>query len=186
MDCENDTLVPEKTAQIEQLLEEHRAWLHRLVTSRLQDAAAVDDVLQEVYQAVLASDNVPQQSDGAAFWLCRIALRQCAAETRRVIRRRQMNVRLQNESRQHQQATVDPIYWVLGKEERDQVQNALKQLDEPSQQLLEWKYIERLTYESIANRLSISRHAAEYRVLTARRMLRTILVFNGVNGEEEK
>ncbi len=72
------------------LLAEHRGWLGTVIRSRLRDAAAVEDVLQEVSLAVLKQSNRPEQIEKVAPWLYRIAVRKVINYQRHVGRRRRL------------------------------------------------------------------------------------------------
>jgi DNA-directed RNA polymerase specialized sigma24 family protein len=47
-----------------------------------------------------------------------------------------------------------------------------------------WKYVDGMTYSQLADRLRVPAHAAEYRVVTAKKALRRLLIDCGI-GEED-
>ncbi|MGI9456221.1 MAG: RNA polymerase sigma factor [Aeoliella sp.] len=184
MDLECATSDSQETMQLQQILDEHQGWLRRLVVSRVGDASTADDILQEVGAAAVVAVNLPSEPDQLRPWLCRVALRQCALAVRGLIRQRRLEQRLQENGQDNQAEPVDPIYWLIAEEDRAYVKAAMARLDDESRQVLTWKYVDRLTYQTIAQQLELSRHAAEYRVVRARQALRAVLLTMGFEGEE--
>jgi RNA polymerase sigma factor (sigma-70 family) len=78
----------------------------------------------------------------------------------------------------------DPIYWLLDRERSDLVREALATMDEEKRTLLIWKYVDRMTYNQLADRLRVPAHVVEYRVVTAKKALRRLLIDCGI-GEED-
>ena len=78
----------------------------------------------------------------------------------------------------------DPVYWLLDRERSDLVREALAAMDEEKRTLLIWKYVDGMTYGQLANRLRVPAHVVEYRVVTARRSLRRLLIQRGI-GEDD-
>lgn len=179
--CDNEIEVD--TPHLLRRLQEHQSWLRRVIESRVKDASIADDVFQEVSEAALSSSNPPTSDQHFGPWLCRVALRQCALVARRAIRHRRLVVQVA-ERGESAAEPVDPIYWLIAEEQRDLVHKAFVQLDSQSRQILTWKYIERRTYEAIAQRLKITRHVCEYRVLRARQALRCALLNVGFEGDD--
>lgn len=168
------------------LVERHRGWLERLVAARTCCRDAVDDVLQEVAVAVARSPQPPSRETEERPWLCAIAIRQCALFLRKSARRSRLLARAAELLPRHdtQRLEDDPIFWLMGREDAGLVTEAFARLAADDRQLLTWKYIDGLSYPQVAARLGVARHVAEYRVLVAKKRLRSLLVDIGL-GEDD-
>lgn len=168
------------------LVHRHRDWLARLIAARLSCPDLVDDVLQEVAVAVARAERPPVGEHEERPWLCVIAIRQAALLMRRLSRRSRL---LAGAAEHRTQAfddplARDPIYWLISRERADLVTRACSRLDPEDRRLLEWKYVEGETYPQIARRLGVLRHVAEYRVVVAKKRLRTHLVAIGYEEDD--
>ncbi len=155
------------------LLAEYR-WLRTVVRARVGEPQAVDDLLQEVALAVAKQDAWPRDPAKVAPWLYRIAVRQCLLYRRRAGRQRRLVQRYAN----RRAATVrepDPLHWLLGRERDETLRRILQELPDRDREMLMLKHVEGWSYPQIAEQLGVSRHAVEYRLLKARRRLRTRL-----------
>ena len=168
------------------VVESHRAWLERLIVARTGAEDLVPDVMQEVSVAVTQSNCRPTCPDEVAPWLCRIAVRQCALALRtRSRQQRKLDGLLRGmETRDLQ--TGDPISWLLHNELREIVRAELGAMDADQRQLLVWKYFHGMDYGAIGSQLGVSKHAAEYRVIEARKQLRRRLQARGIDGDESR
>ncbi len=154
-------------------LVEHRGWLATVIRSRLRDAAAVDDVLQEVSLAVLKQPNRPERADKVAPWLYRIAVRKVINYQRHAGRRRKLLdgfVDERGESAGLEKSV--PGEWLLKKEQANQVSRAMDFLDAGDRQILMLKYAEGWGYRELAEHLGTTIKTVEYRLLRARQSLR--------------
>lgn len=167
----------------------HREWLLRLIGSRLRGTPlhreGEEDVLQEVAVAALRSNNLPAAEDDLRRWLCRLTLRQCALALRTGARRQGALERAGVHSANSPTTPDDPIHWLIAIEDQTLLRRAVAELDETSRRLILWKHVERIGYADIAQRLGVSRHSAEYRLLRARRLLRRRLTEMGLTPEGE-
>lgn len=155
------------------LLAEHRGWLGTVIRSRLRDATAVDDVLQEVSLAVIKQANRPEQVEKVAPWLYRIAVRKVINYQRHLGRRRKLIdgfVEEQGEAAGLEKA--EPGDWILKKEQAKLVSNAMELLDAGDRQILMLKYTEGWGYRELAEHLGTTIKTVEYRLLRARQSLR--------------
>lgn len=167
------------------VVEEHRSWITRVITARTGGVDAVDDVLQEVALAVTVSRDRPTAPDEVAPWLCKIVVRQCAMVVRnRVRQQRKLNAFQQSRESRGAKAE-DPVFWILHTEQRAILREELAAMEPQSRDLLLWKFLQGLRYEEIGARLGISRHAAEYRVVEARKQLRRRLQRRGIEGDNQ-
>lgn len=173
-------------AEAPPLVERHRGWLERLVAARTCNRGSVDDVLQEVALAVARTGQPPVGEHEERPWLCAIAIRQCALFLRQASRRARLlaSVVEQRSGDATDRLQDDPIYWLMLREDAGLVGRAIAGLGHDDRQLLEWKYIEGHTYPQLAARLRVPRHVVEYRVVTAKKRLRGLLVEMGLGGDE--
>jgi RNA polymerase sigma-70 factor (ECF subfamily) len=154
-------------------LDQHRHWLQTVVRARLEDAHAVEDVLQEVAMAVLRQPQNLADPTKVAPWLYRIALRKVINHRRTLGRQRRLIANYTN--RGVQEATGEnesPGAWLFRKEQAQGVAQALQQLNASDRELLLLKYTEGWGYRDLAERLGISIKTVEYRLLRARDALR--------------
>jgi RNA polymerase sigma-70 factor (ECF subfamily) len=160
---------------------QHARWLRTVVASRLGEASAVDDVVQQVGLAVARPEGRPTQGSQVAPWLYRVAVRQCLMHRRGAGRRRRFLERLGrdrgNGAHGSKPAGLD---WLLRQERADLAGRALAELPELDRQLLLLKHTENWTYRQLADHLGVSLNVVEYRLLQARERLRRELAQSGV------
>ncbi len=170
------------------LVERHRGWLERLVAARTCCRDAVDDVLQEVAVAVARSTRPPTAETEERPWLCAIAIRQCALFLRKAGRRTRLEAQAAERLPRAagDRLSDDPIFWLMGREDAGLVARAVAALPPDDRQLLDWKYIDGLSYPEVAARLGVARHVAEYRVLVAKKRLRRLLVETGFEEDDAR
>lgn len=175
-----------EAAEAPSLVERHRSWLARLVAARTSRPDAVDDVLQEVAVAVARTVRPPVSEHEERPWLCAIAIRQCALHLRKSSRRARLLTRAAERLPREADSPLqsDPLFWLMGREDASLMARALASLDEDDRRVLEWKYVDGETYPHIAARLGVPKHVAEYRVVTAKKRLRGLLVDIGL-GEDD-
>lgn len=156
----------------EMLAENHR-WLETVVRSRLGDAHAAEDVMQELAIAVMKQSNRPTEPSKVAPWLYRIALRKVINHRRYQGRQRRL---LEGFGKFHEarQSEVDatPGGWLLSHESLQGVRTALQRINMSDRQILLLKYSEGWSYRQLADHLGISVKTVEYRLLRARQALR--------------
>ena len=119
-----------------------------------------------------------------APWLCKIVVRQCALFARRRSRHQRKLDGYHQAWQTPDVQAADPVVWLLRRERSDIVRGELEAMDRPARELLLWKYILGQSYEMIGSRLGVSRHAAEYRVIEARKDLRRRLQARGIEGDD--
>ena len=156
--------------------EAHRRWLSTIVYARLADPHAAADVLQEVALAAISQPNRPFSQDKIAPWLYRITLRKIVNHHRATGRRKRLLESLANQSNPiPPQDHLQPDSWLLRVEAQASIQQGLARLNPQDRQLLLLKYTEDWGYEQLAQHLGVSVKTIEYRLLKARRALRSEL-----------
>ncbi|MBM4095016.1 MAG: sigma-70 family RNA polymerase sigma factor, partial [Planctomycetes bacterium] len=109
-----------------------------------------------------------------APWLYRVAVRQAVTYRRRQYRHR---AALDRACRRGlaEPAVADPRDWVLRHEQRETIAAALAELSPQDRQILLLKYTEKWSYRQLAEHLGVGVNVIEYRLLCAKRKLRSKL-----------
>ena len=162
---------------------ENEGWLRRLIVARTASAELVDDLLQDVSLAVTQSTARPTRSGEVGPWLCKIAIRQCALALRSRGRQQRKLDRFRQTCNENDDGS-DPIFCLMHAEQREIIRDELRSLEPQQRELLVWKFVQSMSYKQIAARLEITSHAAEYRVIEARKQLRRRLQARGIEGRE--
>jgi len=150
---------------------QHESWLRTVVRSRLQEADAVEDVMQNIALAIVRQRSLLADVNRVGAWLYQIAVRQVLMYRRTTGRRRKLHDRLQHQTTGVADA-AEPLQALLREETQEQVRQALQRLSELDRQVLMLKYSEGWSYREIANHLGVQEDTIEYRLLRARRNLR--------------
>lgn len=169
------------------VVETHRRWLRTVVYSRLGDADAVEEVMQNVSMAVVEQHPVLDDAAKAPAWLYRVAVRQALLHRRKLGRekRRTEQFTEQNRPAIENGSDYDPLRWLLADEERSLVRRALQQLRPRDRELLLLKYTEHWSCRELAERLGVRVTAVENRLHRARQRLRQQLAKYDIRGENE-
>ncbi len=152
----------------EDIVAAHEEHLRRLVYRLLGWSADVDDVVQEVFLAVLTNLHRFRREAHFSTWLTRIAVNQCRAFHRRRLlwfRKRRRLVQPQETTKQNPQVADDYDFV------RDAVQTLPRKYREP----IILRYFEHLSPSEIADVLGVSVGAVEVRLTRARQRLKTRL-----------
>jgi RNA polymerase sigma-70 factor (ECF subfamily) len=162
------------------ILSGHRRWLRRVVTSRLGESQAVDEVMQDVALAAVAQSKRPSWSHPAHLvgWLYRLTVRQVLIHRRKAGRRRGLidrYVRRGGAADVENEREPSPLAWLLLDERRRIVRDALRRLAPRDADLLILKYAEGWTARELAERLNLEISTVEARLHRARRKLRAEL-----------
>jgi RNA polymerase sigma-70 factor (ECF subfamily) len=156
-------------------LQRHGRWLRRVILSRLGEPQAVEEVMQEVSLAAVASA-APPRADPASVgaWLYRVAVRQTLLYRRRSGRRRKMMDAFARRgvAADPGAAPADPLRWLLSSERADLVRQAVARLPRRDADVLVLKYTERWSYRDLARHLGTTESAIEARLHRARARLR--------------
>lgn len=150
-------------------------WLRTVVFSRVADAHAVDDIMQNISAAVIAQHPVIEPASQVRAWLYRVAVRQSLMYRRAVGRekRRTELLAARRRSAESNDHSPNPLEWLLAVEKRDLVQRALTQLTPRDRELLLLKYTENWSCLKLAEYLGIENvSTVESRLDRARQKLR--------------
>lgn len=159
----------------------HARWLRTVIASRVGEASAVDDLLQQVGLALSRPERRPSEADHVAPWMYRVAVKQCLMYRRTVGRRRRLGANLEQEPDHPSPADqIDPLDWLLQEERLQAVRSAILVLPDLDRQLLLLKYTEDWSYRQLAAHLGVSVNTVEYRLQLARNRLRGSLQDCGV------
>ena len=163
------------------LFDQHQRWLLTIVRARLADPHAAADVLQEVALAAISQPNRPESQDKIAPWLYRITLRKIVNHHRASGRRRKLlHSACELAASARAEDSTSPCSWVLMTETQASVRKGLEKLHPQDRQLLLLKYTEGWGYEQLASHLGVSVKTIEYRLVKARRALRSVLADRGL------
>lgn len=153
----------------------HDRWLRMVVLARLQEAQAVDDVMQEVALAAVRQAAPLADVTKLAPWLYQLAVRQSLLYRRKCGRRRKLLGRVLDGMNPRQESETQPLHWLLATERRVLVRRALELLAARDAQILLLKYTEDWNYHQIAAHLGCSHAAVETRLHRARQRMRDAL-----------
>jgi RNA polymerase sigma-70 factor, ECF subfamily len=159
-----------------EILSAHEHWLRRVVTSRLQERQAVDEVMQEVALAAVAQ-RAPLLNPGRVVgWLYRLAVRQTLLYRRKAGRQRALVDRYARQrGAEDSNPGRSPLSWLMHDERRSLVQQALRRLPPRDADLLVLKYAEGWSARELAERLGVKTATIEARLHRARGRLRSEL-----------
>lgn len=155
------------------VLAEHGRWLRTVVYARLGEPQAVDDVLQEVSLAVVRQTAPLNDPAKIAPWLYRLAVTQSLLYRRKQGRRRKLTDNYIQRARPTvEDASPDPLDWLLADERRKMVRVALGRLPNRDAEILLLKYTEDWSYRELADHIGITQSALQARLHRARQRLR--------------
>ena len=159
------------------VLAQHGRWLRTVVLARVGDAAAADDVLQEVAAAAIEKGHQLRNPESVAPWLYRLAVIAALQYRRRQGRRRKLLERFveRHAPRGDEARELDPLDWLLADERKALVRRALARLPRRDAEILLLKYTEDWSYRQLAEHLGLSTSAVEARLHRARQKMRKAL-----------
>src|SRR5271165_4497263 len=125
------------------ILAAHERWLRRVVTARVQEQQAVDEVMQEVALAAVAQRSPLLNPGRLVGWLYRLAVRQALIYRRKAGRQRALVGRYaRHQATGGEDTALSPLSWLLHVERQQMVQQALRRLPPRDADLLVLKYAE--------------------------------------------
>jgi RNA polymerase sigma factor (sigma-70 family) len=154
----------------------HQGWLRRVVASRLHEAQAVEEVMQDVALAAVAQHSPLHNPARAAVWLYRLAVRHVLLYRRKTGRQRSLVDRYAARKAVSEiDASPSPLGWLVRDERQQLVQQALRRLPPRDAELLILKHAEGYGARELAERLGVAVATVETRLHRARRRLRAEL-----------
>jgi RNA polymerase sigma factor (sigma-70 family) len=158
-------------------LERHGRWLRTVALARVGDAAAADDVMQEVAKAAVEKGHQLRDPKSVGAWLYRLTVVGALQYRRRQGRRRKLIERYADRAKpaESNSRERDPLDWLLAEERQRVVRQALGQLPRRDAEVLLLKYSEDWSYRQMAEHLGMSESAVEARLHRARQKLRSEL-----------
>lgn len=157
-------------------LKQNEPWLRRVLFNRVGDRDVVDDLMQEIGLAISRPDLRPRDASRLGSWLYQVAIRQAYLYRRKMGRLRRHVGHVSPEASESAVGDVEePLHWLMGREHQQAVRNALQGLKEIDREILMLKYSENWTYQQLAERLGVTVHTVEHRLLKAKKQLRQLL-----------
>lgn len=157
-----------------EVLKANQNWLRTVIAARIGEAAAVDEVWQEVSLAAFLQKSPIQDMNKVSAWLYRVAVTQSLMYRRKMGRFRKMLT--QYADRVHptevDKREPSPLEWILSQERQEMLQKALSHISSQDKEILLLKYIHSWSYKEIAEKLGISVPAIQTRLHRARERLR--------------
>jgi RNA polymerase sigma factor (sigma-70 family) len=155
-------------------LAHHGRWLRTVVSARLGERQAVDEVMQEISLAAVAQRAPIVDPSKVAGWLYRIAVLQVLMYRRQRGRQSKLFGRYAERVRADGDDSTDdsPLGWLIADERAELVRTAIARLPRREAELLLLKYSENWTYRELAEHLGQSESAIESRLHRARGRLR--------------
>jgi RNA polymerase sigma factor (sigma-70 family) len=158
-------------------LARHGRWLRTVALARVGEAAAADDVMQEVATTTVTKGGQLRDSSRVAGWLYRLAVVAALQYRRRQGRRKKLLDRYASRELSVDGATREPnpLSWLLADEQKALVRQALTLLPPRDAEIMLLKYSEDWSYQQLAEHLGLSVSAVEARLHRARQKMRQAL-----------
>jgi RNA polymerase sigma-70 factor (ECF subfamily) len=154
----------------------HDRWLRRVVSSRLGEPQAVDEVMQDVALAAVAQRSPLHNPARVAVWLYRLAVRHVLIYRRKSGRHRGLVARYAARNGVSElDASPSPLAWLVRDERQTLVRDALRRLPPRDAELLILKHAEGFSARELADRLGVAVATIEARLHRARHRLRAEL-----------
>ncbi|MBK8975434.1 MAG: sigma-70 family RNA polymerase sigma factor [Planctomycetes bacterium] len=161
---------PSPALPLDELLT-HAGWAQRLARRLVEDAAAADDVVQELWLAALRRP--PQADRPLRPWIARVVRRLAGRRQRGELRREWREERARASA---ERAGGEPADEVVARAEAHQrLGEAVLTLAEPLRQTVLWCYFDGLSPTQIAARQGVPAGTVRWRLAEARRLLRARL-----------
>lgn len=164
----------------EAIFREYKDMVYKTAYLILGDAHEAEDVLQEVFIKVHKSlDSFDSRKGAFSTWLRRITVNHCVTERRnRHLASLSLSLeRLEEEGFDPEDADSQrPEELAVKKEESHRIQRAMKTLDRKHRAVVTLRYFDQLSYEEIAQVMSIPLGTVKSRLNTAIQALRQELV----------
>ncbi len=168
--------IPAKVSEIDwaEALRANQSWLRTVIAARVGEAAAVDEVWQEVSLAAFLQKSPLQDPSKVSPWLYRIAVTQSLMYRRKLGRMLKLIGRYaeRKQPSESDNREKEPLDWMLTEERQETVRRALELIPSRDKEILMLKYIHNWSYKEIADKLSATVPAVQARLHRARERLR--------------
>ena len=154
-------------------LKTHEPWLRRVICGRIGHRHEVDDLMQEIALAVFRQKALPEDPVRVAPWLYRLAVRQAINFHRKMGRKSTAKPTSDIEVQSQDQGPLD---WMLNVEQSSAMRIAMQELNVRDREILMLKYTENWSYKELAGHLGIKVKTVEYRLMKARKCLRSLIL----------
>lgn len=155
-------------------LEQHRPWLRNILRGRIGNRHEVEDLLQEIALAVFRKTNVrPDDPQRVAPWLYRLAVRQSINFHRKMGRKSNAKP---SPNLDVTDSSSEPLDWLLQQEQQAATARAIEKLPPRDRDILMMKYNENWSYKKLAKTLGVKEKTVEYRLMKARKLLRSLII----------
>ena len=162
------------TIDLEDFLQKNRAWIRTIIVAHgARNADEVDEVYQNVALAVF-SQKAPIQDPAKVYaWFHSLIVNQTRLYCRGRGRYQKRVDGFRDENPEaNRSAEPEPIDWLLDRERRTRVREALKRLSSDVREILLLKYYRNLNYKEIAEELETSVSAVQAKLHRARAALK--------------
>lgn len=162
----------------EAALRENEHWLRTIIAARVGEAAAVEEVFQEVSLATIRQKAPLLDATKISPWLYRLAVMQSLLYRRSMGRKRKLIDRYMQKVplEEYDQGQKDPLSWLLSEERRAGVRKAMSELPRNQQELLLLKYVHEWSYKEMADKIGTTVSAIQAKLHRARALLREKLL----------
>lgn len=171
---------PDGSVDWESALKANENWMRSVISQRVGEQSAVDEVFQNVALAAARQKAPLRDPSKVGAWLYRLVVVQSALYRRSLGRKRKLLKRCEDRANpsENDARQSEPVDWLLRKERKQWVQKALTRLPDDERQLLLMKYAEDKSYQEISDELGSTVSAVQSKLHRARaRMKKTLQTF---------
>ncbi|MDO3676681.1 RNA polymerase sigma factor [Paenibacillus ehimensis] len=160
------------------IIDKYKGRVFSLLRRMLGHSPDMQDIAQEVF--IKAYNHLNEYTPGHSFsaWLYRIAANRCIDELRKRKRRPDITG---FDAEFMQGETPETAY--LEKERRQALEQRIMELDQSQRAVFVMRYVQHLSYQEMAERLSVPISTVQMRLYRARQKLRESMSNSGVEGE---
>ena len=166
----DDQLLATDSSSFDKLVEQHRTQVGGLCYRLLGWNAEIEDVVQDVFLAVLKALPSFRGQSSISTWITRIAINACRAHSRK----RSLRLRLFNRASRGREPPLEraTAEGMLERERAARVRTAIRKLPVKYREVVVLKYLEELTVPEIAEVLDLNAGAIEVRLNRARKRMK--------------
>jgi len=159
---------------LDDVIKRYATRVTRLVQRLLHRSDDIDDIVQDVFVAVIASRRQFRRKASLSTWVTRITINRCRSlERRRALREKMRRAIWLNRTSCESNVHVEQL--AIADERDEQVRDAVESLPGTLREVIVLRYFEEFSIAEMANVLSISRANVDVRLTRARRRLQQTL-----------